>query len=86
MRNKIEFPWPPKEEARPCIDRGCNLPLEITFHPPSKRRGDLDNQLASIKAGIDGLAAALYMDDRDFYPIKLLRGEPVKGGKVIMCF
>jgi crossover junction endodeoxyribonuclease RusA len=38
--------------------------LTITFYPPDKRGRDLDNMLASIKSGLDGLADAMGMDDR----------------------
>lgn len=38
--------------------------LTITFYPPDKRHRDLDNMLASIKSGLDGLADAMGMDDR----------------------
>ena len=56
--------------------------LAITFHPPDRRRRDLDNMLASIKAGIDGIADALGVDDQHF-SLRLERGEPTKGGEVV---
>ncbi len=56
--------------------------LEITFHPPDERRRDLDNCLASIKLGLDGIAEALGIDDRHFHPITIDWGEVVKGGRV----
>lgn len=40
--------------------------LEILFIPPSKRKYDLDNCLASIKAGLDGVADAVQVDDSRF--------------------
>lgn len=42
------------------------IPLEVTFYPPSKRHYDLDNCLASIKAGLDGIADALQVNDHRF--------------------
>lgn len=39
------------------------LHLDITFSAPSRRAYDLDNALASIKAGLDGLADVLGVDD-----------------------
>jgi crossover junction endodeoxyribonuclease RusA len=46
--------------------------LDITFYKPSRRRNDLDNCLASIKAGIDGLADCLNVDDSRFdYTIRM---------------
>lgn len=55
--------------------------LSITFHPPDKRPRDLDNMLASIKAGLDGLAAYMGIDDR-LFEISITRGSPIKGGCV----
>lgn len=39
------------------------LHVDIRFHPPSRRRIDPDNCLARMKAGIDGLADVLGVDD-----------------------
>lgn len=61
------------------------IPVTITFHPPTKRRYDLDNRIASFKAGQDGIAQALAVDDSRFEPT-YKRGEPVKGGKVVVGF
>jgi crossover junction endodeoxyribonuclease RusA len=44
------------------------IPVEITFYPPDKRHRDADNMVASIKAGIDGLADALKVNDKRFLP------------------
>lgn len=52
------------------------LHLTITFHAPNKRAYDLDNALARLKAGLDGLADVLGVDDsRWSYTIS--KGEPV---------
>jgi len=40
--------------------------LNITYCPPSKRRYDLDNCLASSKAYIDGISEAIGIDDSRF--------------------
>lgn len=37
--------------------------LHLTFVPPDKRRRDLDNLIASMKSGLDGIADALGVDD-----------------------
>ena len=61
----------------------AELTVRITFHPPDKRRRDLDNMVASFKQGIDAFAEAIAIDDHRFaYMIR--RGEPVKGGKVVV--
>lgn len=61
-----------------------DVPITLTFNPPDKRKRDADNLLASIKNSLDGVATALTIDDSRFTPITLKRGEPVKGGAVIL--
>lgn len=54
--------------------------LLITFRPPDRRKRDLDNMLAAIKSGLDGVADALGADDSRF-EITIRRGElDRKGG------
>lgn len=55
----------------------------ITFHPPDRRRRDLDNCLASMKAALDGIATAWGVDDSR-WAIRMSMGEPVKGGCVMV--
>lgn len=55
--------------------------VSIVFRPPDKRRRDLDNCLASFKAGLDGIADALGVNDNKF-TLKLEMGSPVKGGDI----
>ena len=52
--------------------------LDITFHPPTGHRRDLDNLLASIKYGLDGVACAMGVDDSVFTEITIRKGEVVK--------
>lgn len=59
------------------------LTVEITFHPPDKRRRDADNMLAAMKWGLDGLSAATGVDDSAWH-IGFAKGEPVKGGAVLV--
>ncbi len=40
--------------------------VSLTFYPPDRRARDQDNMMASMKAGLDGLADALGLDDRNF--------------------
>jgi crossover junction endodeoxyribonuclease RusA len=40
--------------------------VHLVFYPPDKRNRDADNMLASMKAGLDGLADALKVDDNIF--------------------
>ena len=39
------------------------LHLTLTFHAPTRRAYDLDNALARMKSGLDGLADVLCVDD-----------------------
>jgi crossover junction endodeoxyribonuclease RusA len=57
------------------------ISLRLVFRAPDKRARDLDNMLASVKAGLDGLADALHVNDQRF-TLTLERGEPHKGGLV----
>ena len=59
------------------------LSLRITFNPPDRRARDLDNMLASTKSGLDGIADATGVDDSR-WTLSLTKGEPVKGGAVVI--
>lgn len=62
---------------------GDRLCLQIDFYPPDRRHRDDDNVIASFKAGRDGLADALGIDDRYFTTNpKLHRDDPIAGGLV----
>jgi len=55
--------------------------LDIIFHPPDRRRRDLDNMLSSIKSGLDGIADVIGVDD-SLWSLTISRGMVVKGGMV----
>lgn len=57
--------------------------LMITFRPPDRRLRDDDGMVAAFKAGRDGIADALGIDDR-FFRASYTVGEPVKDGAVIV--
>ncbi len=57
--------------------------FKIVFSPPDKRKRDADNLIASFKAGFDALSAVTGIDDSKF-EWTYVRGEPVKGGAVIV--
>lgn len=57
--------------------------LRLTFHPPTRRMYDLDNRLASIKAGLDGLADTLGCDDSG-WKIEMMMGDMRAGGCVVV--
>lgn len=54
--------WTAKEQGARRIDAE-RLQLTITFVPPNRRAHDLDNCLARMKSGLDGLADVLGVDD-----------------------
>ena len=45
------------------------MAVELTFHPPDRRSYDRDNLVARCKAGLDGLADALGVDDKQFHSV-----------------
>ena len=57
--------WTAKEQGGTRIE-ATNLHLSITFVPPNRRARDLDNLLASMKSGLDGLADVLGVDDSNW--------------------
>ena len=54
--------WQAKAQGARKIEAQA-LHLTITFYPPTRRAFDLDNALARMKAGLDGLADVLGVDD-----------------------
>lgn len=57
--------------------------LDVEFVPPTRRRLDVDNSLARMKAGLDGMCFALCFDDSRIAAITVsVADEPVKGGAV----
>lgn len=65
-----------------------NLPWDrmhvaIEFRAPSRRPYDLDNALARSKNVLDGLADATGIDDGK-WTYSMSRGEPVKGGQIVV--
>ncbi len=53
----------------------------ITFCPPNRRAYDDDNLVARFKAGRDGIADGLGIDDMNFLTTVNI-GDPVPGGAV----
>lgn len=54
------------------------LHVSLMFYPPSRRAFDLDNALARMKSGLDGLADVLGVDDRH-WKLSIDRAEEVGG-------
>lgn len=56
--------------------------LFIEFYPTSKHKQDLDNMLASIKSGLDGLADALGVND-ELFTLTICK-KPDIDGKIVV--
>ena len=55
--------------------------LHIVFMPPDNRKYDLDNLIARMKSGLDGLADALGVNDNQF-KIQAVMSATLRTGKV----
>jgi len=59
--------------------------VHLIFHPPSHRRYDADNLMASMKSCLDGLADALKVNDHRFVPTMQIGSvDPDKRGYVLV--
>lgn len=65
--------WKPTKEE---------IPVQITFEQPDRRRRDRDNLLGAMKYSLDGIAKALGVDDSQFEPVILRRRYGSKPGAV----
>ena len=73
--------WAISGPQKPALPEVGPIPIRIVFRPPDRRTRDRDNMIASFKAGADGLADGLGVNDARFEPTYAV-GEPVKGGRV----
>ena len=62
---------------------GDTIDVLITAYPLERRARDRDNQLASCKAYLDGIAYSLGIDDKHFNP-RVQWGEPSLNGKIVV--
>ncbi len=58
--------------------------LSLEFFPPVKRTRDVDNLIASMKSGLDGIALGLGVDDTRFHLQAAELRAKVKGGRVVV--
>ena len=86
--------WRPKADATrryrfavAALALSARLPkgnlLSVWFYPPDKRPRDRDNMIAAFKAGQDGIADAMGIDDRNFV-VSYGFGDPRKYGEVVV--
>ena len=76
--------WATKEAAVGICAGDAPILISLVFHPKTAMRPDADNAVASMKASLDGIAAALGVNDRSFRLAEPIIAEPVKGGKVLV--
>lgn len=53
--------------------------LMILFYPPNRQARDLDNCLAAIKSGLDGVADAWDINDKLFRPLTIDFADEIGG-------
>lgn len=60
--------WALALEAKIRVSKQGDEPIHlgVTFFPPDRRGRDTDNMFASMKAGLDGIADALKVNDKRF--------------------
>ena len=75
-----ESGWATKASGDRIKGKGA-IDLHISFYPPDNRSRDLDGMLSSIKAGLDGIADALGVNDKRFQ-LRIERCAKIKGGQV----
>lgn len=69
--------WTAKEQGAGRL-HADSLHLTLTFHAPTRRAYDLDNALARLKSGLDGLADVLGVDDSR-WTLTIQKSETVGG-------
>ncbi len=73
--------WQAKADGLGQINASA-INVKVTFFPPDKRRRDLDNMLASLKSGLDGIADVCGIDDHK-WTLSVSKASPVeKNGMV----
>lgn len=76
--------WLTAQQKKDWKPRDGEIHMTVTFLMPDRRPRDVDNLLAAAKAGIDGLADALGINDRQFGRITVIRKPGTKPGKTII--
>lgn len=76
--------WLTKYQMKDWKPTDGQIKVTITFVMPDKRLRDTDNCLAAAKAGLDGMADALGVNDRQFQPVIVYREHGDKPGKMIV--
>jgi len=83
---RVQVPVSFAAEARLRVETGEKIHLFIDFIPPDRRARDDDGAIGAFKAGRDGIADALGVDDKHFRIHPFLNTDPTKGGMVAVRF
>lgn len=75
-----ECGWQCKVQGLKGLPGAEKVLVHVAFFPPRKGRRDLDNCLASIKSGLDGVADVLGVDDGKWHIS--MEMAPAVGGRV----
>ena len=76
--------WLAKSQINGWKHSGKNISLDLIFEMPDKRYRDADNCLAAAKGALDGLADALFVNDKLFDPITIRRRVGIKPGRLVI--
>lgn len=68
------------DQRVPCDGLGGPLQVELTAHPPDRRRRDLDNLQKALLDAV--VAAGVIEDDSNIDDLRVTRGTVFPGGKV----
>lgn len=76
--------WLAKSQINGWKHFGGTISLDLIFEMPDKRHRDADNCLAAAKGALDGLADALFVNDKLFDPITIRRRAGIKPGRLVI--
>lgn len=71
-------PWAARQQGATRLQTP-SLAVTLRFVPPDRRARDIDNLVASMKSGLDGLADVLQVDDSRW---RLTAELPEAGGEI----
>lgn len=74
---RTECAWQAKVQGARAID-AAKLHVSLVFVPPNRRAFDLDNMLARMKSGLDGLCDVLGVDDSK-WSLSIAKADEIGG-------
>lgn len=73
-----------KSQVKEFFWKEGDIRMTLIYVMPDKRHRDADNCLAASKAGLDGMADGLIVNDKRFQPITIYRVQGEKPGCLIV--